>query len=867
MQDVKWLKKQGVSDGAYKAIFTAPVENYPARLRNLIRLHSDRIRDGRNLNLKEWRAYAAIEDAYDIPFNQTTPTIVRSILAQNLNTEDTLKALAQWGLAEDAMFKKVELDGGKIGYIPNTPVIYNIFIPIVRAYANIRLASIFNERNQSPFLPYNPLKRTFRNQVLCEIMTDIVNTISTWYGYPSVLRQTILHMLKYGLAVTFPREEWHVEYSVSDNGTEKGDVETVKEGIRYIHPHPTRMGYDLRYPLTSLNSDTGTEWLFHWDVQTYGQILDSRNYWNRDKIFAGTNWFESPLAGNYFKEYYPCVMKFPVQGCGPASREDKLAWYSSGNRDQAVFLTHFFEKIVPRQYGLGNYNYPVWHRFVYAGDDTVIWCAPCAYSPCWMMGYDFDENAGRTPSLALELIPWQDSLGNALSQINLTARQNLMNVTFYDTNMVDRKDVARLENKGEERYRQMMFLPFDSMKWNRQGISAKEAFVTVQLAKTQINELLQTIPVTLNIMERVLQISAQEAGAAASHQQSKEEVQRTGNASNNRRNLTASHVDEGIDAWKRQLRDASLNYFDPDLTAEVSAEIPDLDKHLEELGFHVDSRGEDKVVVKGHKKALLRLEDFAASNQGPDRPNDVQVAQVLFQVIGVIAQNQQLNSELGVKAIAKILEQAALLAGAPKDFKLPLDPNSKGQLSPALMQALQQLQQTIMQSVAENVAKPAAQEVAKVQQEVTQQQQVIDQLKKIYEIAAQTQDKNAIKAADAKQKMALREAETRERLKLERMKTEAAIQRENAKTGAVITHKRAQIGADIQHKRLAAFSQQPEAEAEPKPVIPYGEAPEQIKRQLERKADLEPATTPTYLEKKAPKPTAAKPAKKPNAGA
>lgn len=855
--DLKWLKTKGVSAADYKKIFTLPLDKYPPRLRARVRLHADRIRDGRTNNLSEWRSWKAIEDAYDVPFNQTTPTIVRSILDRNLSQQQVLEELKQWGLSESELFIKVELDNGKAGYKFNEPVFFNIFLPIVKSYTEARLAALFNERNQSPFLPYHPLKRTYRNQVLAEVMTDIASTISTWYGYPAVLRQSIQHMLKYGIMLAFPKEQWHCERQVID-----GETVIVKEGVRYIHPHPTRMFYDLRYPLTSINSDSGTEWLFHWEVVTYGDILDNRAYWNRNSIFAGTNWFESPLAGAYFKEYFPCNMAFPVKGF-QNTRQDRLAYYNSGNRDQAVFLTHMFDKISPFELGLGDYKHKVWHRFVYAGDDTCIYCEPYAYTPPWFMGYAFDENASRTSSLSLELIPWQDQLGNALSQLTLTSRQNLANVIFYDTNAVDVNHVRALENKGEARYRSMMFLPFDSMKWARQQISAKDAFVPVQLGKTPITELLQAIPITLNLMERVLQISAQEVGSAATHQQGNKEIEETKGASQNRLSFTGSYVDEGIDAWKRQIHDAATEHMDPEITAEVSAEIPDLEQHLESIGFKVQGRGDNKVLIKGHKK-VLRLESWARSNEGPERPNDLQVAQVFFQVIGVIAQNPDLHQALGTKNIAKILEEAAILAGAPKDFRLLIDPKANQGIPPQVMQALQQVQQMILQSVAENVAKPAAEETAKVQAEIQQQgqqlqamEQIVGKLQKVFDVLQQTQDKNAIRAAETKQKMELRAAEIQQKMQLEAQKTareearkdqqtQAAVERERAKTTATIEHERAKTGATIHADQLTA---QAEASAAATPApnkvsesITYKDAPPSIKSQIEEQAGLVPAT-------------------------
>jgi len=796
MVDMRLLKSRGISSGSYRRIFSGPAINYPPRIQRLANLISNRAKWGIKMNLKEWRSYAAIDVAYDTPFNQTTPTLIQNILAQQMTVEETREALKAWGLKDDDLWMKVEMPNGSFKLVPNPPVFFQIFVPLVKAYVTIRLAKIFNERNLSPLLKYQPLKQTARNRVLCEIITDLVNTISTCYGYSSVLRQAVQQMLKYGVMLTFPYEEWHCEKQVvfDDDGNEA--TVTDREGLRYYIPHPTRMYYDLIYPLTTINSDTGVRWLGHWSVQTYGEILDNRKYWNRRSIFSGTNWFLPEYdSTRYFQEIYPCAMApaFTARfGISPPKREDQAAWYNNGDRDQAIFLTQHYEKLVPSEWGLGKYNednqlessydYPVWHRFVLAGDNTIIYAEPMAYTPSWFMGYHYDAQAGRQSSLGLEAIPWQDHVGNILSQIILTAKQNLANVTFYDNQIVDKDDVEKLKNLGEMMYRGMNFVSYDSLLLQRAGLTAEKAFIPVRLEKQSIVELLQALPMALNIMERVLQISAQEVGSAASHQQSKAEIMQIGGASTNGATFTASTVDEGIDAWKRQLFSAARAYADTNITAQVSADIENLDKHLVDLGFTVVHRDTETVLVRG-KKNSLRLEGFAASNKGPDQAEDQQVAQAIFTTAGIVANNAALIQAVGAKNILALLENAARLSGAPRDFKLSMPPQGEnGEVSPAVQQAIQQAIQSAMQAVGEKIAKPAAEEMAQDKARIDQIEQAIQQLQGIYQIAKQTQDKNRIAA---------------EKAQADQARKDAAFKREQARKDAVAS-------AELQRKQAQA---------------------------------------------------------------
>ena len=808
--DLKHLSSLGVSAGSYRRIFSAKPADYPKRVKELVQLISQRVMDGRSRNFREWRTYAAIDIAFDAPWQQTTPTMINHILSKNMSLDETLASVREWGLKEDDLFLKVMQPDGKMISVPNPPVFFQIVIPIVRAYTIMREAKLFNERNLNPLLPYRPLKEISRNQVLTEIITDLIQTISTWYGYTAVMRQAIHQCLKYGIVLAFPEEEWHCEKQERIGADGKVEKYIVKEGLRYVLPHPTRMFYDLNRPLTRINSDTGCSWMGTWWIRSYGEILDNRAYWNRTRIFCGTNWLDTNISGTYFQEFYPCRMKFPVQNSGgaPPQREDIAAWYQSNNRDQAVFLTDFFMKIVPGDWGLGEYKgetlqktykHPVWHHFVLAGDDTVVYASPIPYAPTWFMGYDYDENAGRNSSLALECIPWQDHVGNILSQIILTAKQNLANVTFYDSQIVNTADIDKLKNQGEMRYRGMNFIPFDSLLNQRAGLSVRDAFVSVQLSKQQIQELLQMLPTVLNIMERVLQISAQEAGAAASHQQSKAEILQTGGASTNRVVFTGSGIDEGIDAWKRQLYDAAMAYMDPSITAEISADIPDLQQHLHELGFEVTGTGDNSILVRGEKHRL-RLEGFASTSQGEEPNKEKEIAQVIFQVVGTVAGQEDLHKQIGTKNLLALIEQGAKLAGAPRDFKLRVQVEGKpdSEIPKAILEAIQQAQQATLQAVEEKIAKPVAQEVASDQQAIQQIQGVLQQLQGIYDIAKQTQDKNRIAQEKAQSSLQIRAAETQARVELANKVAAADIERKNAVAASEI-----KIAEDRAHAQSA----------------------------------------------------------------
>ena len=535
MIDLKELKARGVSSGDYKKLFTAEAKD--KRVQKLIDTISQRIHQGAEQNLTDYRTFWAIDLAHETPFAQTTPTLVQNLLNRNLTAQGVMNELEAYGLSEKDLFLEVEVEGG-VKKVLNPPVLINTFLPIVRAYHTVKTAQLFNERDTSPLFRYKPAKNTDANRVKCEIVTDVCDMTSQWYGYWEYLKQAISQMNKYGVMLAFPMEEWHYEEQVID-----GRAVVQKEGLRYNMPHPTRMGYDLNHPLPTINTDTGCEYAYHWDLKRYGDILDNRMYWNRTAITYGTNWMDRPAYRHYFNEVYPCTMKFPTPGGAGMNREDKAAFYGTSERDTAVFLTEFFWKLVPSRWRLGDYKYPVWHRFTVASDSTILWAAPCAYNPIWFMGYDFDPQAGTPSSFSLETMPWQDHLGNILVQMVLTAKQNLENVIFYDKLLVNKKDIDAISAQGNKRYVSRVYLPYDSEKVRRAGLDPQAAFFTPQLQYRNIVELQSMLSTALNLMERTLGLTAQETGGAASHYQGKEEILAVKSSGENRKRFTASGVD------------------------------------------------------------------------------------------------------------------------------------------------------------------------------------------------------------------------------------------------------------------------------------------------------------------------------------
>jgi hypothetical protein len=321
-----------------------------------------------------------------------------------------------------------------------------------------------------------------------------------------------------------------------------------------------------------------------------------------------------------------------------------------------------------------------------------------------------------------------------------------------------------------------------------------KVFFSHEFQRTNIQEHLQLVPMLLNILERVLQISAQEVGSAASHQQGKVEIQQTSGASSNRLAFTSSYVDDAIDAWKRQLVHACLSYKDVEFAAQVSSDIIGLDKYLSEMGFKRVQEGDDKVLVSGNKEKL-KLEYFASTLTGVDEAREKEIAQVIFQTVGTLAGQPDLHKKVGAKNLIKLIEMGARLASGEKEFKIEIDPEAEkqdGEVPANIMQAIQAAQQATMKAIEQKVAQPAAQEMHQVEQQVQQMQQLLQQLKGIYDIAAKAQDKNAIAAKESQTKMAIEAEKAKQDMAIKQQKHELEMRQETERAqleGAIAGHK------------------------------------------------------------------------------
>lgn len=740
----KIYEKYGLSKDALEKYWTSKSKNKQRELlKGLIR---SRINDGIESGLKDHKIWWAIDLAYDTPFSQLTPTLVKDIMSKNSfkTTAEVLDVLKRWNVDLNQIIRERVMTDGSKSVVIDVPMFFQIVVPLVKSYVTIRRAKLFNDRNLFPFMKFEPIKFTLQNRLIGEILTDIVQGISQSYGYPTVLRQAILQALQYGTCLMFPLEEWHCDKQIQMIGGKEKE-QCVKEGLRYTMPHPTRFFWDKNHRISTYNTDSGCEFGGYWRVDRYSTIEDNQDYWNKDSILVNGQERFFNENRTYFEEVSPCTLTFPKSesgGAGVGDRERDVVNYSTDQRDSAVFKTEMFMKLVPKDWGMGDYPYQTWMRFVVAGTDTVIWNAPISYCPVIYFGYDADESRTRNSSMSLEILPFQDHFGILLSQYIYSVKQNLSKVVFWDSDQVEQTAVDQIENLGAARITGVPFVPFSGRKNKLAGQDRGQAFLPVSFPVLDVSSVATAMTTMLSILERVLVLASQEIGQAATHEQTAEETRLIAVNTSTRVTFTGSFIDDGIDAWKRQLYYASKANMDDDITAQVSINVEGSKDVLKELGYDVedesgsDTDGRVKAVVKG-KMSRLTLDAFISTREGESRINGPAIAGAMSNLLQVAMGNPVTAQAIGAQQALELITEIGKLAGMPKEFQLKVakgfkEAGPEGQMQEAqnqLKQMSEEITKQSVQIVAKEIGEPLAEQIKQTNDAVAQAGQIATQTK------------------------------------------------------------------------------------------------------------------------------------------
>lgn len=767
-------KLAGYQDDLKKALTaTEPSGN----VKRLFALHVNRINDGVEYGLRSARWFYAIDQAYDVSQKQISPTLLQGLIDKNPGPEEILNLAKSWGL--DDMVQKIDDVGKhtgqkvagndpKPGYLLQAPTFFRVLIPLIQSYVKIRWAKLFNDIDGHPLLKYETTGMSTEARAVGKVVTKRIQRMSSDMGYRMVIRDAIQKMLLYSQTLVFTKEAWYAEKQLIG-----GEEKIVKEGVRPDIPHITRVFYDRSCPLYTLNTDTGVEWLGYWTMFRFGDILNNSKYWIPDEVKKSkktaekgkrgkgvggwelpTGWRGTDVFNNLYRHFYPCTIDFPtpLTSATSVSNNDRVKAYfnyTSDSLDDGIDITVFYHKLVPKDWGLYDYEYPVWHRFIYAGGEKVIYAEPIFYTPAFAMLYDYDSERSRNSSLGFELMPFQDQLGNLLTQQLLTVKKNLVRIVAVNTDVVDSKDfVAKVKNCSENALRGIEMFEYSAQALRDMSQSIGEAFTPIQFSYQPTAELVNAINNVIGILERLLGYSSQEVGASASHQQSATEVSVIAGASSTRLQLTASFRDDALNAFKRMLYYAMLHYSDDQILVTLDEVTPEMIAALEKRGFKVEKDGGTPGIVSvSGDKTNLQYEQLFADRDGQSRSNDNQTAMILQSFLDRLMSNPQVGQRLPLKYLFKFFNQVADYLGLPAELKLPEN------IEQMTDQELQQQQEQLGQMVSQIMAQPMEQLSKAVGDVAAQSQQSVQEVGQAVEAVAASTQQNDQQIAERQQNL------------------------------------------------------------------------------------------------------------------
>lgn len=727
------FKATGYDDAKLKAKFTE--EPRTPEITELIDLIDSRIRDGMDHCQVNARVYRAIDEIMSRPLRQTTYELAQHLIDHKDSLQDIESVAREWGLThmltqavDPRTGTPIEVNGRPVMGL-DLPVFHDIYVPLSLAYTKSRWATMFNAIDQEPLYNYSPAIPSDREKVKCGVVTGVVRGISAQMGYRSDERQSILQMLTYGTCYNFPEEPWYQEKVVLPNG----EKQIVKSGVRFAIPHPGRTFIDLSCRTSCINSDTGVTFGGWWDAYRWGAIMDNPGYWlDPDGTKVSTDGGRIIRGGAYkiYETLYPCNVKFPIEltSVGQTdNRTDASFTFTRGTRDQGVVLCKSFHKLIPSQYKLFDYSEPVWFQATTLFSRDVIKFEPLCYRPIVGYFYDKDDHRNIGSSLPLEIAPFEDKIGNLLKQFLLTLKRNLNNVVFFNKDGLTEETIAKIENLSGRSYQQVNFVPISLSRLQDRGVDPRSLLMPVNLPMGPTGETLTGIKMVLDIVDRLNGFSSAEVGSTTPHEITATEDTTIKSYVTERRRFTLGFHDDGMEAKKRMIYDAVMNYGEDKVFSQIAVDQLGISNEaakvvLQQLGFVVESEWNQggSLGVVGPRSSLM-VEEFSSGRDGINRASDTQMAKQMLQVFQSIFSNPAIAQAAGVQTMISWFNNIAIYAGLPTSMRLKFDPSQAqgGQPNPEqMMQAVQQMVQQMTTQQMGQLAQAVTKQLAELAQTI-----------------------------------------------------------------------------------------------------------------------------------------------------
>lgn len=699
MIDYDILDRLGSTEERIREVATAKAgtDDYKhrQRLQNIIR---SRAYSGLLNNFQNYPAYYAAGLAWDGPIVNKEVLPLLQYAQGKIDFKEILGMASK--LPKDVQDKVCNKNdkGDLIGL--NLPEFLKVSVNYVRSLVTRRRAALTTKTlAQVPFLKYDVDSGSYvaqlRGDATSQKVEQIVNAYDMRHDYSQVVQEALL----YGFCMEFPVQAWDVKYQLRKKAYAEGaapedfEMESVieREGILMHRPHVTRISHDPLFSASTVNTDTGIEWIQYWDLVRYRDVERNPAFWNRDAIKYSSQFLD--LFGTYseyFKWFFSDTCTFPSKySADIGMRNDRLSfgYYNSDTMDDHVMVTKHRMKIIPAEWGLGKYPFPVWLSLTIAGDDTIVHGQFLPGQPAVYYGINQMDSRRQNTGFAHECIPWQDALQNTLNQILLNQNASLITLIGINSDVVPKDQVTSIMRMLENgTYAKPGGFTFSAAEMQEAGLSTKALTVdTTNIQNTR--ELFANLFQLFAAAERILNVTPAEVGQPIQREASATEVHQMSMTTDAVHEFMEQGCMEGLVAKKRLIYDSMMALGSSEVRVSVVNRYNP--ETVRKAGFKVEEDGEDgdspsnlqpnqRLTVIGSKQALRYNYTFT-SREGANRVSGARTAELMVNNLQVMSQVDGLLQSLGKGQIYDYLNAINRALGLPVNVTFTLaegeDPN------------------------------------------------------------------------------------------------------------------------------------------------------------------------------------------------
>lgn len=577
----------------------------------------------------------------------------------------------------------------------NIPRLHEIQVNLIRAYVMRRHATQSARfSNLWPYFTFEPRGTDDVAKLRGDALSQRIDAMSDQYNYRHFFPQTFRHQFMYGRSVIFPRSAWDkkVGWRAKDNNIEAENIElesyTIREGLDFVAPHPSRIFRDTSAPLPNINTDTGPCYIGYWDIVRWAAVEDGEFFNKKSVTFGNTTSELLQKYDLYFSHYFdPCVLAWPDLQHDPTAKNDRsreVGKYSTSDRDKGCLVGQYFVRINPKHEKIAEYNGDVWIRYSVAGDNTVIGGEFLTSTPACYGGLNENDDRLVNPSMATELMPFQDQLSNLYSQLLMTIRTSMMQIWAIDKDALepDMRIYVEKSMQSQDLYTDPKAFFYSGAKLNDLGLvnpsQNPRALLTIIQAQvlTSIDQIYRAIGEVFMAADKMVMMSPNEQAQPNPREVAAREVTEISTSTSALSSFVSDGIDEQFAAVKKLIFESLVS------ESTDSFRVPVINRYTVETikaaGFELQGKGDfenpNEIVplttsIIGKPKNLI-YEYYFDSRDGAERAVNTQGAQVLSTFFGQMAQNPQLMQMLGKRRIFEMLNEIMRLSGAAYDLRL-----------------------------------------------------------------------------------------------------------------------------------------------------------------------------------------------------